>query len=281
MTKLPPELLDAIIIEVYNDTTLTRPTPICKALLPFQRRRITALRLHESAKKAHLQDLFPCLDNLTSLTCFADTDLPSLLSLLPKPTRIVKLVIHSKAPFDGYRRPEYARFPGVSSSLAAPLSTFTALARLELHCPCDISSPAILTALHQTSLKHLKIGFEARETVKLADFVPLVSTSTRPPHLESLSLGIAYAEEGCSADEVEPPRTSWFYESWKLPEWPSNFPREDVQKLEELSEVEVCGDAFEAMDLEEDYEKERKRVERDLRDYWEEVRAERSNEQSG
>jgi hypothetical protein len=186
----------------------------------------------------------------------------------------------SQAPSDGYRCPAYARYPGVSSSLASPLSTFTNLRRLEFHCPCDLSSPLIHTALHQTSLKHLKLGYETRESVKVDDLFRLASWSTRLPLLEIVTLNIVYAEEGCSAEEVIAPRSNHFYSSWVLPEWPSNFPRDDLESLIGLTgDVDIRGDAVNALDIEDEYEGEKLEVERDLREFWDGVRQDQAKKE--
>ncbi|GAA5936505.1 hypothetical protein JCM10213_000338 [Rhodosporidiobolus nylandii] len=122
-------------------------------------------------------------------------------------------------------------------------------------------------ALRKTSLEHLEFGYEAAESIKATDLTPLVGGTTKLPHLQKLDLYIAGGEPGLLANEVhyasKPANeiyyasNSWhFYDSWVLPSWPAKFPREDFEQLLEVAEVAIGGFTEDAMQIEDEYERE-------------------------
>ncbi|GAA5993512.1 hypothetical protein JCM11641_006366 [Rhodosporidiobolus odoratus] len=93
--QVPAETLDAIFEHVYRSSTSKKlcPGPICKALLPFQRRQYTSLRLPFPENYWHLSQLLSSVDNLATFQCRASPDFPALLAPLRNPTCLRELVI--------------------------------------------------------------------------------------------------------------------------------------------------------------------------------------------
>lgn len=245
--------------------------PICKALLPFQRRRITSLSAYKG-NEAHLRQLLPKLDNLHTLHCSAKHDVPPLLSLLPKPSRLIKRNSERDSPL--LILPVlYDQYPSVSSSLAIPLASFTAFEVLRLGCPCDLGSPEMHEALRKTSLIYFGCEPETRDSIKLDDFVPLVKGSGHLPHLETLELSFVFAEAGNPASEVHPSKAYvHFYDCWDLAKWPQAFSRADLERLVEICEatgrVALEGTAVDAMQVEDFYEEEKEEMDRKVEEYF-------------
>jgi hypothetical protein len=254
---LPTEILDAIWTEARNDTLGYYPAawrhsnhllPACQALLRVHRARYRRLILPAGVDPQHLRQLFPHLRRLHTLYLHNPHELPSLLPLLPQPSRLVQLNISSSSTpaflYGGTRRILPSIDPSPTPDLPAALWGLTSLEILTLNCDYDLADPFFHAALRRMPLRRLYFGQAMRGTLKIDDLRPLVVGPTRHPDLETR------------------------YDTWEMPKWYDGFRREDLEKLiSEASEVSIEGTAVEALELEDRYEEIRLEVEEEEQRY--------------
>ncbi|BGP17040.1 hypothetical protein JCM10213_000324 [Rhodosporidiobolus nylandii] len=259
LLRLPAEALTRVFAHACNGVPKAdRPGPICKGLLPAQRRQSTSLNLPKPANDWHQRQLLSQAENLESLTCAASPDLPGALLALPHPTRLRNLVVHTGL---GHGQTEYADFkklPSLDASIAPALARFTALRSLEIHCHSDLSSPSVRSALASTALETLILGCKTLEGDDVLAFVTPGPSQLK--QLKTLELHFVEAEAGISPDEADKP---WHFDaSWELPMWWKNFTREKLEEVMKAAKkvgVEVKGLAVEAMEVEDAYREAKKK----------------------
>jgi hypothetical protein len=133
----------------------------------------------------------------------------------------------------------------------------------------------MMNALQRTRLRTLVLGSETASSVKFADVLALVSGAKRLRRLEKLGLSFVTGSRGWLADDVQPEKSSWFYDSWEPPCWPDGFKRSDLEQLFEVvkgSNISIEGDVLEAMIIEDEFEEEEARMHRSVKAYnrWQE-----------
>lgn len=271
LLDLPTEILEKIVdmarepfdFPWYRHGPDRPPLAPCKALLLIYRRRITRLRIPSSADPSHLRALFPFLHKLEHLSIPVTPDLPSLLHLLPQPQRLTDLTLETtERPLSLY---DYGRSrkrsnidmadPSVSSHylrfntlLPAAFWRFSSLSSLSVDSHLvSFGDPSLQSSLRQTSLEYLCLGSQLREFVKALDLLKLLTGPTKLPLLETLTLDLVSAGEGEDAHTR--------YDTWEMPEWYKGFERSDVELLSRCLRVSVEGTAVEALEVEDQYEK--------------------------
>ncbi|GAA6009274.1 hypothetical protein JCM10207_004331 [Rhodosporidiobolus poonsookiae] len=273
LKDLPVELLDRIFELAYEDNPAPPSGPICRALLPFQRRRILRLSIVKGKKATTYTSLLSSVPSLQRLTLKHCKDLVALLSALPQPSSLFHLSIDGGSiPADTAR----SSFPDI-------LATFSSLKTLELDCPCEptksdvpeypdsSSYPSILSDLADLPhLEHLTLGEAFKLNAEDLDFEAL------PDSLEKLTLNLFDGEHGEPGEECG--RWQYFLASWTLPKWRDGFNYEDaeelVQQAEEKWRLEVDGTILQALSVEASFKSEKeefwriKEEEREERDFW-------------
>ncbi|GAA6043691.1 hypothetical protein JCM8097_008613 [Rhodosporidiobolus ruineniae] len=263
LSRLPAELLERIFFYLKEATASTTATyfyppralphrgPICKTLLPFQRRTHTHIRIwHERNGQDvhHLLQLLSQCDNLKKLGLDALPDLANLLMLLPQPCRLQELVIGLW----------YNANPTISvdTAFAASLARFTSLDRLDINCPCDLSSFALRQALRSTSLRSLTLG--DKRGVVSTDLLKLVEGDEALPFLKVLIVKFVWGTRGKYPEDLDTDSEGSDYgvgrimESWTMPDWPVGFSEDDMRRIVAAGEargVQVTGWAVEAIGI--------------------------------
>ncbi|GAA5901290.1 hypothetical protein JCM6882_007735 [Rhodosporidiobolus microsporus] len=263
LTRLPAELLDAIfsLLSARDSPHV----PICKSLLPFQRGRLKKLRLATNIDPAYNCMVLSQCTNLDTLSLVTSAGVPAMLAALPHPERLSTLHITASLPPRGVSMGQHghlntlAAFGSTDADVAGSLARMSNLMHLGLYCPIDFSSPAMIAALHRTSLQTIVFGPQTVTTLRLDQLLAFVETL---PFLERLQFDHAFGNNGELAQECSVERPAEFYDSWKLPEWPGQFPRADFEALIAACEavgdgdIEVAGTAVEAMEVEDSFDAE-------------------------
>ncbi|GAA5907984.1 hypothetical protein JCM6882_001544 [Rhodosporidiobolus microsporus] len=274
LTELPPELLDTIF-SLFPAGKAPR-VPICKALLPFQRRRYIELRIPGTIKPEHAKALLSEASKLKRLTLVPSADVPTWIAALSRPEQLQHLRISKPSVASWKVKKDQSADAVFDGDVASSIASLSGLTTLQLNCPLDLSDAALITALRQTRLEVLELEEETADTIRAADLTPLVSGASKLPFLIKLSLHFTSGEAGNPASECHV-RKSWhFYDTWELPTWPAHFTRIDLESLLKVSDVEVEGTAVEAILVEDEYEEERGEYEKmveedegvDRRDRW-------------
>ncbi|GAA6009196.1 hypothetical protein JCM10207_004303 [Rhodosporidiobolus poonsookiae] len=285
LTYLLPEILDLIFHFVSEKKPST--VPLCKALLPFQRRQYRKLCLPSSRQPSKWDpyafdwnhtSLVSMSTSLTSLAVAGGPETPALLLALPSPMLLVSLGLYPNGTLISRSyRPKSLHTVFVipaAEALASALEVFIALETLEIDCPvkgfCTATMQAALQGLG--TLKHLTLGETLRDDLALAPLCELVEPGpNKLPSLKTLAIEMD-AEYGCDASSCElNPRKSWHFEDsgWVLPQWGKTFPREDVEELVRRATaagVEVEESLFEAMAIEDHFNEESPKWDRLVKD---------------
>ncbi|GAA5907980.1 hypothetical protein JCM6882_001543 [Rhodosporidiobolus microsporus] len=258
LTKLPAEILDWIFFLAAEKKA--PHLPICKKLLPFQRRRYTRVLLPNKYDLEHAKSLLSHADSLQSLTFLSSSDIPEALSALSKPERLETLCFTrpgwSYPPLPRVRREHHYRpLPVLGADATPAFARLTGLKTLQLDTPVDLSNAGLVAALHKTRIETLQLGDATSIILAAAHLTPLVCGATKLAHLQKLELDFVSGESGTPASECT---KDWHFDDWEMPDWPAQFPRADLEKLVKEAEVKVEGLAIEAMGIEDEYEVEKK-----------------------
>ncbi|BGP17038.1 hypothetical protein JCM10213_000326 [Rhodosporidiobolus nylandii] len=255
LTRLPPEILETIFDYAYASGRWKGCfKPISKALLPFQRRQVTSLRLHFLHAAWPIPTFLPILSKLQHLSIDPQPHLAAVLSSLPNPQVLRSLSLYCIP--SGMELQASTRF---ADSIASALATLTSLERLHVDTSfVPLTHPAVLAILRTLPIKRLEL--DPRTLLTADDLLPLLTSSTPSgpralTKLELVVLNTADGEEGERAEQFfdKPGRGKVFGEDWTLPVWPLHCPAEDMQRLvsavEEEEGVEVEGPAVWALEL--------------------------------
>ncbi|GAA5855875.1 hypothetical protein JCM8547_000397 [Rhodosporidiobolus lusitaniae] len=274
LLDLPSELLDKILARLRS--AKPRTGPICKVLLPFQRRQYTSLCARQ-ATEDHLMSLLSITERLTTLAIDYSPRLPAILAVLPKPARLRELRLGGRpTSFDSSAEWRSANFfypstvsappasaqpedtSSASSSRAKPLAApFATLKRLTFHSidkAFPIGDPSVHDALRQTSLDTLVIEDDG-SFLKVDDLTPLVSGPAQLPDLDLVQLDFTWGggQYGERAKHARADKPNYFYSSWKyMPAWTDNMGPEDLRRLVDIAEecgVQVAGPAIEVLEI--------------------------------
>ncbi|GAA5901311.1 hypothetical protein JCM6882_007743 [Rhodosporidiobolus microsporus] len=200
------------------------------------------------------------LNSATQLERLSLIDMPhsfnlnALLADLPEPILLKDLALDaaSACPLD---------------SIAAKMADFISLQHLTLADSITYLSRPFLAALRSLPVQHLTFGFNL--VVELRTTLPLLSGPDKLPQLKHLSLDMFAATRGLDYEDcIAQP---WdFDDTWKIPRYPAKLPRNDLEQLIKAatkSGLVVDGTAVEALEIEDDFEAQRKELKKYLRKY--------------
>ncbi|GAA5901317.1 hypothetical protein JCM6882_007745 [Rhodosporidiobolus microsporus] len=248
LTNLPVELLEEIFDLAYAD----KPPrgPICKALLPFHRRRFLSLSISAVPDQMHLESLFPCLTQLSELRLNKCTDVVRILTALPRPGTLLRLTLT-----DCVLKTKEQTFDEAQQALDDALTEFTSLKFFKLSSDYEAreghkkfsSLPQSLLAL---PLEHLVLGKSV--LVDASDLLALFDDF--PESLRRLTLDFFSGDYGQEGDECRTWRE--LLESWDLPKWREGFDYDDLEAVLEQAEahhINVEGSVVDAANVEESF----------------------------
>ncbi|GAA6009257.1 hypothetical protein JCM10207_004325 [Rhodosporidiobolus poonsookiae] len=282
LTDLPVELVE----RMFHSAGREWPRgPICRALLPLQRRLYTSFRFgrrhpfirwdmqrENPRHEPYFRSVIPLLAGLRYLDICGLPRPLALLATLPSPSSLYNL----KFTYDGTEDvgPDSSEGLGDNTPVdelegatnaSDPTSVFARLSNLEtlfIEGKGHVSD-SYITALCPTPLEQLRI----EETgISAAALLSLIEGPAELEHLARLTLDTVFGEFGERWHDCEG-SSSRFEEGWVLPEWPDDFSRDDYFEIALAASrvgIELEGTVVEALQVEERYEKEC-----ELRDSWE------------
>ncbi|BGP17004.1 hypothetical protein JCM10213_000361 [Rhodosporidiobolus nylandii] len=259
LLNLPVETLEAICEDTFSGEG-ARTGPICKALLPLQRRQYTSLLIPAKTKASHLKQLLPSLVKLERLHLVGRGDVVELLAAIPHPEKLRELVLE-----DCKLKPKEQAYAQAQAALNTSLQTLSALETFSLDSPYkvvegasggegDFAFSSFPSSLSSLPLKHLTLGADVR--ISASELLSLLDDLSAS--LEKLTLDFFDGEEGGRGHKFD--RWREFLGSWELPDWREDFNYEDLlevfDKAKELS-VKVDGRAVWAAAVEADFKAEK------------------------
>ncbi|GAA5908134.1 uncharacterized protein JCM6883_004126 [Sporobolomyces salmoneus] len=154
--------------------------------------------------------------------------------------------------------------PSPEGSLLTLVDGLSELSSLDVGGTCASVAPEFFQALHQLPLETLI--FSPESDVNLVELGKLIKGRQKHKTLKAIRFDNVGGKIGSrirdkTAPAWQPEVYKWGrYDDWFLPSWTDSFTATKLEEFEELAEqegIEVSGNAFEAITVEEEYQEER------------------------
>ncbi|BGP17009.1 hypothetical protein JCM10213_000356 [Rhodosporidiobolus nylandii] len=273
LLDLPAEILEAISEDAFSGAG-ERTGPICRALLPFQRRQITSLSIPPDPTSSDLVPLLSSLAKLKRLTLIERRDVDKCLSTVSCPQKVQELKLEDCVLSLVELSAKAAR-----EAMSLALSAFTSLESFSYNVPSEYSDlewatgdwPMDFMPSSLLSLPLKRLVFGSGVFPSASELRELISSSA--DHLEHLTLD-CHAEEVRDYDRHPAPQ---YRQLWSM-RW-SSFTRQEFEDLLDLAEdaaVFVDGATVEGAELETaraELEEEPRDQEQEEQELWDAIRA--------